>query len=62
MDEVSYLLNIWNFEKYFEQLFLEKRFCLSISQEITVFTNVIGFTFSETNLITRKSVFPRNFS
>ena len=59
--KVLSLTFIRNFAKSFKQLFLGKRFCLNASQEITVFNNVIGLIFCETNLTTRKSVFRRNF-
>ena len=52
---------IWNLAKPLKQLFLRKCFCFNISQGITVFTNRFVLLFSEANLITRKSVFRRNF-
>ena len=44
-DQVHQLHLFKNFEKPFQQLFLGKRLCLNILQEITAFTNMIDFTF-----------------
>ena len=47
--------------KTFWATFSRIHFCFNISQGITVFTNRFFLLFCETILITRKSVFRRNF-